>query len=251
MNKSSYNAYFISDIHLKSPDELKAKLFLDFLKKIPQPYPATHLFLLGDIFDLWISNHEFFIHRFDAIVHELSRLVQQGISVHYVEGNHDLYLRDYFENCCHIHVYESPEIIRFGHRMIRIEHGDQIDRKDHGYCFLRWLLRTRCLNYVARHLPGHLVAYIGTRASQVSRSYNKQLSESSYQEFRLKIRQHALDQIQQQQFDFIISGHFHVQDIYAFQYGKQRIVSINLGSWDNCPQAFRLTEYNESFMNIE
>ena len=82
-------AVFVSDIHIASPDCPRGRLFLQFLRSLSGKSDVTHLYLLGDIFDLWVADHTFFIERYAEIIDEIRRLVSQGVEVAYFERNHD------------------------------------------------------------------------------------------------------------------------------------------------------------------
>ena len=91
-------AWFISDIHLKNEQESNSEKLLLFLHSLENGQrQASHLFLVGDIFDLWIHNHSYFIEKFPKIVNAIRVVVKKGIEVHYFEGNHDLYLKKYWQ----------------------------------------------------------------------------------------------------------------------------------------------------------
>jgi UDP-2,3-diacylglucosamine hydrolase len=91
-------AYFLSDIHLKRLDQPEARILLGFLQEIGPRVQATHLFLVGDIFDFWIGGHEYFVRKFSPIADHLRRIVSSGVEVHYFEGNHDLYLQAFWQD---------------------------------------------------------------------------------------------------------------------------------------------------------
>ena len=136
------NAYFVSDLHIGSPAGPRAALFLDFLKNLSAGGNVSHLFLMGDIFDLWVAAHAYFIVKYQSITDEIVRLRDAGVAIHYFEGNHDLYLKHYWGETIGLTVHEGPAYMDLGHVTVRIEHGDQMDPDDRGYRFLRWFLRT-------------------------------------------------------------------------------------------------------------
>ena len=59
-----HRAYFVSDIHITSPDCPQARRFAAFLRSLSGKSNVTHLFLLGDIFDLWVADHQWFVDRY-------------------------------------------------------------------------------------------------------------------------------------------------------------------------------------------
>ena len=126
---------FVSDLHLGDPGDERTKKFLNFLSRLGGREECTHLFLLGDIFDLWIAHHSYFVDRFRPVIEQLQRLQSVGIELHYFEGNHDLYLKDYWQNQLGIVVHSGPCYLTLDGLVFRLEHGDQMDPDDKGYIF--------------------------------------------------------------------------------------------------------------------
>jgi len=117
-------AWFVSDIHIESMKDKKARALLAFLNSLGQTRKATHLFLVGDIFDLWIGPHEFFVNKFEPIVERLKELNQAGVQIHYFEGNHDLHLRKFWQGQIGIQVHAGPQRFQLGSLTVHVEHGD-------------------------------------------------------------------------------------------------------------------------------
>ena len=256
----SLRAAFVSDVHLTALDDSRAVLFLRWLQGL-QPgnvYDSsleaktmiTHLFLMGDIFDLWVADHSYFINKFKPIIDELSRLKHGGVKIHYFEGNHDLDLEPFWENKMGFHIHQSRLLAQLGSWRLRLEHGDQMDPEDKGYIFLRWLLRTPVMRWFGRHLPGFIVRRLGEWMSKKSRRYTSEVKVVSPMGAREKIRAHAEKVSEEEFFDLIVSGHMHVDDDYIWvkevemglgstgtslskktSYARREIRSINLGTW--------------------
>lgn len=245
------NAYFVSDIHIASPDDGRAGQFLSFLQGLSGTRDATHLFLLGDIFDLWVADHAYFIDRYRDIVAEVQRLMADGVEVHYFEGNHDLHLRYFWEEQLGVRVHAGPLQLRLGTRTVRLEHGDQMNPDDRGYLFLRWFLRTPPVRLLVRHLPGRLVAHIGDRASASSRVYTSSGGKSiAPEEITAKAIAHARRVHAETPFDLIVSGHIHVRHDHREQGEHAEFRSVNLGSWMDGPCYFKIDETGERFYDI-
>ncbi len=243
-------AYFLSDIHLKRLDQPEARILLDFLEGIGPRFQATHLFLVGDIFDFWIGGHEYFVRKFSPIVDHLRRIVSRGVEVHYFEGNHDLYLRPFWQDRLGIHVHDRARLFHLGGLRVRVEHGDLLDPADRGYRFLRRILRTRPIAYAGSRLPGSLVAEIGRLASRTSRRYTTRHKTISEERARTNIRSHARKAVQEGDFDFIITGHVHVRDDFEFEHDGKKVRSVNLGSWHEAPCAFQITNVHRGFIEL-
>ena len=243
-------AYFVSDIHLGSLQDQRAQFFLGFLKKL-NSQNCSDLFLMGDIFDLWIASHQQFIEKYKVIVTEIKRLTEEAVTVHYFEGNHDLYLKKFWQNEMGCKVYSSAQYIQLGPYHLRVEHGDEMDPDDRGYLFLRWFLRTSIMKFVAPRLPGSLVTAIGEAAAKKSRTYTSQTKLISDEGAIGKIRLHAEKAYAQQSYNYLFSGHVHVRDEYTVKNSKtQKAQSINLGTWLKEPGYYQLEESGGQWVSI-
>jgi len=235
-------AYLVSDLHLGDPDGERSRLFEAFLAEVAADRRATELFLLGDIFDMWLGDHDYFVRRYRKIVDALARLQKNGIRIHYFEGNHDLHLSPFWAGSLGAEVHSGPIHYELGHLRLRLEHGDQMDPDDRGYLFLRWFLRTPPMRFLILNLPGRLVAWIGERASAHSRSYTSETKTISEQDAVRKIRDHARKAHAGRPFDLLVSGHVHVRDDYRFDTDRGTARSINLGTWLDRPCYLRIDQ---------
>ncbi len=241
-------AYFVSDIHLTSSDEPNARALLALLEKLRSDAlggsgeKPTHLFLVGDIFDLWIGSHEYFVQKFGPVIRAIRAVVDAGVTVHFFEGNHDLHLKKFWQDKLGVQVHSDAEIFELAGKTVRVEHGDLINPDDKGYLFLRSFLRTSAMRALALNLPSRVVAAIGERASRASRSYTSTAKELPVDKIRRLIRTHAERVFREKPFDLIITGHVHVVDDVTFPASGRDVRSINLGSWYDGPKAFVVSD---------
>jgi UDP-2,3-diacylglucosamine hydrolase len=247
-------AYFVSDIHLVSPTEEKTLVFNRFLRSIREGTGlsrATHLFLVGDIFDLWVADHRYFAEKFSETVAEIRKLIEAGIKVYYFEGNHDLHLGRFWHDQVGVNVHTDASDFEIDGLKVRVEHGDLINPDDKGYLFLRGLLRSKPMTKLAHSLPSSLVRMIGERASSASRTYTSTAKELPKEKIRGLIRTHAERIFARDPFDLIITGHVHVEDDHSFSIrGKKPVRSVNLGSWFERPKAFVLDTDGGKFIDL-
>lgn len=245
-------ALFVSDIHIASEGDPKQAQFCEFLDRCLALKPR-HLFLVGDIFDLWIADRLFFIERYQALVDRLSRLIAAGVQVHYFEGNHDLDLDVFWKKDVGARTYEQAAYFDLAGLKVRVEHGDQMDPDDKGYLFLRWFLRTPTLRWAGRHLPDVLVKAIGERASRASREYTSTVKTSSDERAREVMRRHALFAYREMPFDLLVSGHVHVKEDARLTSEEGRTLRyVGLGTWLSEPVIFRLENSGQAeFVTLE
>jgi UDP-2,3-diacylglucosamine hydrolase len=243
-------AFFVSDLHLVGGDDERTRTFVRFLESLREAPRPTHLFLVGDVFDFWIADHEFFQDRFRAVVSRLRELIHLGVEVHYFEGNHDLHLSKFWQHDVGANVHADHAYFELGGRKIRVEHGDLINPDDKGYLFLRKLLRHSVVKILAFHLPDSIVRKIGERASHASRHYTSNAKSLPKDRIRGLIRAHAERVVMEEPFDVIISGHVHVTDDYTFKQGPRSIRSVNLGSWFDGAKTFVMSEQGDHWLDI-
>jgi UDP-2,3-diacylglucosamine pyrophosphatase LpxH len=126
MNTKIVRSIFLSDIHLGTK-ACQAHHLLDFLKS----YTSEHVFLLGDIVDLW-SMSRGAVHWSEAqntFVQKMLRRARHGEKVIFIPGNHDEALREYvgaiFGNILveHEHIHTAAD----GRRYLLL-HGDEFDQ---------------------------------------------------------------------------------------------------------------------------
>ncbi len=239
-------AYFISDVHLKCETKTKGQKIISFLESLPQD--TTHLILLGDIFDLWVGDHAYFYKKFSKIITLLQRLKARGIEIHYFEGNHDLHLTQFWQNKLGIQVHRDTYFFEWPGITVRAEHGDLMNPNDKGYLFLRKFLRTKSMEFVAHHLPGALVGFIGDRSSQMSRVYTDRMNQKYKETVTALTHTYAKKVYPEKHFDLFVTGHTHVDDDFTFESGTKKIRSINLGSWLDQPKALEVTPQEQKIL---
>ena len=110
MNKQK-NIYFASDQHFGIPTfeksrerELKFVQWLDEVK-----HDAEAIFLLGDLFDFWFEYKTVVPKGFVRVLGKLAEIRDKGIPIYFFVGNHDLWMKDYFETELNIPTYREPE----------------------------------------------------------------------------------------------------------------------------------------------
>jgi UDP-2,3-diacylglucosamine hydrolase len=241
-------SYFVSDIHLKSVEESNSEKLLLFLHSLKtKQRSCTHLFLVGDIFDLWIHNHQFFVDKYSKIENAISSVISEGIEVHYFEGNHDIHLVKFWQQEVGVKVHDGPAFFNLGQYKIRVEHGDFMNPDDKAYLFLRKFLRNQPMKFISENLPGGFVQWFGNKASQASREYTSNQKAIHENQSKDYMHCYALKVIEEGFFDYLVTGHTHVRDVFNFQHQSKSVHSINLGSWFEQPQALLIDENGHRF----
>ena len=66
--------------------------FLDEIKK-----DAGEIFIVGDLFDFWYEYRTVVPKGYMRILGKLAELTDAGIPIHFFVGNHDMWMKGYFE----------------------------------------------------------------------------------------------------------------------------------------------------------
>ena len=249
-------AYFLSDIHLKSVDERNGQILLRFFNSLIDQQSQqdnqkdVHLFLLGDIFDWWLSDHQVFIDKFYPVIEPIQKLIKQGVKVYFFEGNHDLHIHPYWADKLGVRVFTDPQYFQLGPWQVRCEHGDLINLEDKNYLRLRALFRHSWVEALGHYLPGRMWEKIGLFLSHKSRKISAAYREDKEKKLIQMIRHHAERAFKEKPFDFIITGHMHVRVDFYFGETKIKPGSINLGSWFGDVKILKLTETGPQWLTI-
>lgn len=217
-------AYFISDLHIgveeNSAEEERQHIILKFLREIYQD--ATHLCIVGDLFDFWFEYKYVVPKKYFNFLYELKRMAVNGTEIHYLTGNHDFYLGRFLDEYVGIKTWDHDCRLEIGGKKFYLYHGDGIAKRDVGYRILKRILRNRFNLRMYRWLHPDLGIPFARLVSGSSRKYTKKINlrdESDYKEYaeaRFK-----------EGFDFVLMGHRHNPLIHDWEGHKY----INLGDW--------------------
>lgn len=219
---------FISDIHLglQSPpvEKRKERLLVKFLYHAQEI--GKELFIVGDLFDYWFEYKRVYQKGFFRTLTALQDLIENGVKVHYLIGNHDFMHIDFFKKDIGASMYDNPiDIVLDGKRFF-IGHGDGMVKNDMGYNILKKFMRNRFLQKAYSLIHPDIGVTIASSSSKSSRDYTSKKDygeqDGLYDAAKMKI---------DEGFDFVLFGHLHKRCYLQYKNG----VYINLGSWLDAP----------------
>ncbi|RYZ88864.1 MAG: UDP-2,3-diacylglucosamine diphosphatase [Proteobacteria bacterium] len=245
-------AWFISDIHIKSLEERNSKILLRFLHSLlERDVKNMRLFLVGDIFDLWVGGHDIFVRKFQPLVDAVRALHDAGVLVTYIEGNHDVHVHAFWTKKLGVEVLVEAQFYELNGLVVRVEHGDLINLEDKTYLRYRSIIRNPFVQPLGHIIPGIFWEEAGKIAAKKSRARSQTYRVQNEEKLVQMIRNHAHRVYEQRPFDVVISGHMHVIDDYQFQIGVRKSRSINLGSWYTPEvKALKLTGQNFEWVTL-
>ena len=126
----SSKSIFISDIHLTQNNELIKNSFFSFLDNFPQE--VQNLFIVGDLFDLWIGDDVR-----DELVEDLHlklrKITNTKKNIFFFHGNRDFLVGESFCKTSNIKLIHEPTVFEFFGYKTLILHGDQLCTEDVDY----------------------------------------------------------------------------------------------------------------------
>ena len=233
MNSSAEkNIYFLSDFHLGAPNaadslarEKKIVQFLDSVKD-----KAEQIFIVGDMFDFWFEYQYVVPKGYTRLLGKLAELTDSGIAIHFFVGNHDMWMKNYFQTELNIAVYFEPVIFNLMGKRFYIGHGDGQGPGDHGYKFLKKIFRNPLCQWMFGILPPRLGLGIANYFSQKSRAQASKAEEVFLGEDNEWLIVHCKEVLQKEAIDFFIFGHRHLPIDFRL---NEKSRYINLGEWIN------------------
>jgi UDP-2,3-diacylglucosamine hydrolase len=222
--------YFLSDFHLGAPDHSSSlqreKLLVQFLDEIKQN--AQEIFLVGDMFDFWYEYRKVVPKGHVRLLGKLAELSDAGIKLHFFVGNHDMWMRDYFQQELNIPVYFEPKEFVFNGKNFLIGHGDGLGPGDHGYKRLKKVFRNPVSKWLFGLLPpvaGMGLAHYMSRRSRAQTGSSEEVFLGEEKEWLII---YCKEMLAQKKVDFFVFGHRHLAIDYRLNENSRY---INLGDW--------------------
>lgn len=230
MTYTGERTVFIADSHLVSHNDENYKALLSFLDGLTAESavatdPLT-LVILGDFFDFWVGYKNLVPGKYVPILSRLFDLSQNGVNIHYTEGNHDFFMGPFFTDYMGATVHPEPWEMATQGLKIYIAHGDRVNNKDYGYRFLRYLLRSLPVRLIRRLLPNFVLEMIANAMSTVSRVYT-----DTKRDEQIKIVKEFSHARFGEGFDAVVLGHFHEQMLQTTNLDGKEHFYVNAGCW--------------------
>lgn len=226
------NTYFFTDAHLGSwaipngrEQEKRVVRFLDSIK-----HDAKAIYMLGDMFDFWHEYRYAVPKGFTRFLGKLSELTDMGIEIHFIIGNHDLWMKDYLTKECGV-VIHKEKIVTFeeGGKHFCLSHGDALDPKNYSYRVLRFVFHNR----VCQTLFASLHPRWGLKWGNLWAKHSRQKHEGQEGIYVPEKDDNTLAYVreyakQHPDTDYFIIGHRHIDQQNILPNGGQFII---LGDW--------------------
>lgn len=218
--------YFASDVHLGlktgDPKEREDR-FLAFLKGIPRSETAA-LCLLGDIWDFWYEYRDVVPKTGMRVVAQLVDLMDAGVEVVYVPGNHDIWCYSFFEELG-MRKVEQPCYLEFGGKTFCIGHGDRLGKTKTSFRLLQWVFHNKFIQALFSCLHPWFAFRLGLDWSHASRKSHSPYVWKGVEE---PLYKYAAGLSASRHADYYMFGHLHVAASEQLPDGSRLVV---LNDW--------------------
>lgn len=224
----------ISDLHLATR-ACKAKTILKYLKSIN---PDT-LVLNGDIIDSWRFSRNYFPKPQLKVVRQIIKMLEKGVHVFYITGNHDEFLRKFNQTEIGKLKIVNQLVLELDGKKTWIFHGDLFDHIIHK---AKWLAKIGAAAYglltVINYAINVILKPFGVKEFILYKSLKKRIgNDNRPTAFEKAIAATAAAR----GFQTVICGHTHVPKDKIVMMPGAPVHYINCGDW---VEHFTAAEYN-------
>jgi len=128
----------ISDLHLQAADAATFDTWRGYL----ETSPADAIFILGDLFEVWIGDDAAALPGFEAQCADVLRIATVRRPVFFMHGNRDFLLGSAFAAQCGMTLIDDPTVLVLHDRRWLLSHGDLLCLEDTEYLRFRAQVRT-------------------------------------------------------------------------------------------------------------
>lgn len=183
---------------------------------------ATHIVLLGDVFDFWFEYPHVVPGGFHRLLCVLRHLVDQGKDVVMFPGNHDFWLGDFFPREIGVRVARERETWDIGGTRVILTHGDGLDPGDRGYHLLKRVLRNRLAIAAFSMVHPEVAFWLARNVSRISREsaeHKRAWTNDRYLPFTRRMVAEGID--------MFVVAHTHTAQTVKLERG----ILVNPGDW--------------------
>lgn len=230
----SDTVYFVSDTHFGAGEpEDQARRVRRFCTWVDGLRDASHLYLLGDIFDFWLDYPTFMPKDHLEVLFSLKKLKERGTQLVFVGGNHDVWCESFFEETLGVPALPGGSVVEHQGLRLRLDHGDGLLQADRFYSIFRRVVRNPVVIFVAKSIHPELLHRLALFVSRRSRNSRQDSSEEILRLIRRYGASHSHADV-----DHLVTGHVHTPCQIDFDGWR----FTNLGDWVVSYTAARLRQ---------
>jgi UDP-2,3-diacylglucosamine hydrolase len=211
---------FISDLHLQADEPATAAAFARYL----QSTPADAVFLLGDIFEVWIGDDAAVAGSFEAGIAGRLKASAATRALFFLHGNRDFLVGENYLRSAGVTLLADPCLLQWNGRRWLLSHGDALCLGDVDYQVFRTQVRSAEWQSTFLQKPLEERRAIARGLRQASES--RKTGGADYADADPALTTAWLDA---NEADLLIHGHTHRPADHPLAGGRMRTV---LSDWD-------------------
>ena len=129
---------FISDLHLQATQAATFNVWQQYM----QSTPADAVFILGDLFEVWVGDDALLSGSFEAQCADVIRQTAARIPVFFMHGNRDFLVGSALMSRCDARLLDDPTVLVFDGQRWLLSHGDALCIDDLPYMQFRAQVRS-------------------------------------------------------------------------------------------------------------
>lgn len=226
---------FISDLHLDATRPAITDLFLQFLRK--QATAAEALYILGDLFEVWIGDDDP-APEHQVVIAALHELAAQGVALYFMHGNRDFLVGADFAARSGCSLLADPALINLYGTPTLLMHGDTLCSDDIVYQQFRAQVRDPHWqrDFLAKPLAVRRAMAQAARVESAAHTAGStyEIMDANHNAIIAALRSHNTRQL--------IHGHTHRPAVHDFEFDGAPARRIVLGDWYEQGSVLRCTE---------
>lgn len=218
------NIFFISDLHLSAERPDIIELFVKFMDD--QARKADSLYILGDLFEVWLGD-DYCEPGLEPAIKALKAFSDSGKPIYLLHGNRDFLMGPGFEDMTGCKILPDPSLITLHDRQALISHGDELCTDDVEYMEFRNTVRTPQWQqeFLAKPVEQRIAFAKQARSESISKTQQKAMEI-------MDVNQNAVEQLMHKyQVELLIHGHTHRPNTHQFESKGKTLTRIVLGDW--------------------
>lgn len=223
MNENK-KTYFISDLHLDETRPEITRLFLNFLKQCEHSVNA--LYVLGDLFEVWIGDDENTIFQ-SQIIQAFKTATESGLPIYFLHGNRDFLIGQAFLEKSGCRWLPDEHLITLNNKQILLMHGDTLCTQDTAYLKFRKIVRNPFIKKIFLAFPLIIRKKLANKLRAASQKHTQSTMPAI-----MDVDQHEVERIMEaHHVDYLIHGHTHRPGIHTFKINGHASTRMVLGAW--------------------
>ena len=129
---------FISDLHLNANEPATVDAWQSYMLAST----AGALFILGDLFEVWVGDDAIAVSGFESQCARIIRQAALRMPIFFMRGNRDFLAGQALMQACNMSLLADPTVLTFNHQHWLLAHGDALCVDDVDYLAFRQQVRS-------------------------------------------------------------------------------------------------------------